>query len=400
MNARLALAAMLLLAASCADAQSPFAVTGLGQNVETGSACDTGRGGRNTADSDTPTPGARNPAALADLRFAGIIFSGFGESTDSEGGDEERTTTRTMLPNVRLAIPLRKARLILHAGFNVKRSMQWETRTEFELEHFGEPVSGYERKNREGTLYQIPVGLAWRPMDGLALGATLNFVRGSVNNAVTQVFTDPLNTYYLSNTSTRRDELGGTSVTMSALWDGLRFVHLGASFTPGYDLAMDRELSLGGVGARTYDHFDLTMPDEYRAGVMVRLPADWRVGVDGQMARYGELTGYPDWESVMNDEWTVSAGFERPGEFAAHSRGYRMPLRFGYQMRRTAQTMGGADVDEQMISVGTGIPFRNRLGRIDFSLSYLWAGNAADNGVESKSLRLGVSIIGLEPLVF
>ena len=53
-----------------------------------------------------------------------------------------------------------------------------------------------------------------------------------------------------------------------------------------------------------------------------------------------------------------------------------------------------------LVSIGTGVPFRNWLGTIDMSLSYAWIGSIEDNGYESEALRLGVSISGLERLIF
>ena len=81
-----------------APAQTPFALQGLGQNVETGSARDTGRGGWGLADRDTLVPGALNQAALADLRYAQLLFSGRGVRTLDSGPERDRTTWRTQLP--------------------------------------------------------------------------------------------------------------------------------------------------------------------------------------------------------------------------------------------------------------------------------------------------------------
>ena len=57
-----------------------------------------------------------NLAALADLRYTVLIFSGYGETTENVGPDGERRTYRTLLPNIRLALPLRSARLAAFAG--------------------------------------------------------------------------------------------------------------------------------------------------------------------------------------------------------------------------------------------------------------------------------------------
>lgn len=395
----LALAALVVLVAPAA-AQTPFASLGLGQNVEMNSARDVGRGGWGMADSDSLAPGTMNQAALADLQFTGLFFAGYGERTSSYGADSQRRTYRTVLPNVRLAVPLSRGRLSLHAGFLIKRSMEWTSRSEIERDHFGETVRGIERYQRTGTLYHVPLGLAWRPLGGLALGASYNVVRGSIDDQITQLFTDPLDNYYLPNTREQSDQLSGGCVTGSVLFDALRVLQLGASVTTSYDLEMDREISLAGVAERTGEPLMGSMPAEYRAGVMVRLPNHWRFGADGQLARFSEFTGRPDWEPILHDEWTLSAGLERTWVRTQFGRSYDMPIRLGFQWRQWAHTVGGSPVDERTISAGTGFPFRNRLGMIDVSLSYSWLGDTARNGYRSETWRLGLSITGLEALVF
>jgi len=387
------------LAATAAPAQTPFAMQGLGQNVATGTARDTGRGGWGMADTDTLTPGTLNPAALADLRFAGLIFSGYGERISSEGLGIERTSYRTYLPNVRVVAPLRAGRLALHAGFDVRRSMQWDSVRELDRVHFDREVLGRESYEREGTLFAVPVGLSWRASSALAVGVTANLIRGTIDEQITQVLGDSLGGF-ASNIRQQRDALTGANVTLAALWSPFDRLSLGASYATPYDLTFDREVNLGGVGERFTDELTASMPAEYRAGLVLRLSEHWRFGADGQLARYSELTGRPDWEPYLRDEWMLAAGLERPLVRAERGRGYSPPLRFGFQWRHWAHAVGGPPVHERVISVGTGFPFENRLGMIDLSLSYAWIGDLEDNGYRSSAWRLGVSITGLERLVF
>ena len=395
-----ALLAAWLLAATPAVAQTPFAFAGLGQNVETGSARDTGRGGWGMAATDTLTPGTRNTAALADLRYAGLIFSGYGETAWTSGNDTNRKSRRVLLPNIRLALPLRSAKLALHAGFQVLRSMEWESRTELQFEHFGQIVAGHELYQRTGTLWRAPVGLSWRLFSGVAVSGSYNWVRGSISDQVVQLFTEPLGSYYLPNTRRQVDQLHGQNWSAAILFDALRGLQLGASYSLPYDLRTDREISLAGVAERQNVTFTYAMPAEIHAGFRLRLPGHWRLGGDAQYAPYSEFSGREDWDAIMEDEWTLSAGFERILVRAKQGRGYTLPVRFGAQYRQWAHTIGGEPVMERTISVGTGFPFQNRLGMIDISLSYSLIGDEAKNGYESEVWRLGLSIAGLEPLVF
>jgi hypothetical protein len=142
------------------------------------------------------------------------------------------------------------------------------------------------------------------------------------------------------------------------------------------------------------------MPEEYKAGLLLNLGKHWRFGADGQFMPFSKMSGHELWEPYLRDEWTLSAGFERAWFAHTHGRRYSPPIRFGFQWRHWGHAINGSPIDEQVFSVGTGFPFRNRLGTIDISLSYALIGDEAKNGYQSRSLRLGVSITGLEPLVF
>ncbi len=383
-----------------ADAQTPIAMQALGQNVQNGSARVVGRGGWGLADSDTLSPGSLNPAALADLRFLALYLDGYSESTGSRGDGSSRTTRRVFLPEVRFAVPLREGRLAFQTGFSVKRSMAYEAIGTFAFDHLGDVVSGDEVYRRSGTLYEIPLGLAWRAADGLAVAGSVNLLRGTIDDALTYQFNDPIGNYYLPSTREQQDELSGANLTMAILWDRWEHVRFGAAVSTGYDLDMRRTVRFAGVAEQARSTFVGAMPPQYRAGLLAQLPRGWTFGADGHFAGYSTFSGRPDWEVQLRDEWTVAAGFERPLEFRTLGRGYRTPWRFGYQWRLWAHTVGGASVTEQMVSVGTGFPFRNRLGMLDLALSYVWTGSEAENGWSSRSLRLGLSITGLERLEF
>ena len=378
-----------------APAQTPFALQGLGQNVETGSARDTGRGGWGLADRDTLVPGALNQAALADLRYAQLLFSGRGVRTLDSGPERDRTTWRTQLPSVRLAVPLRDARLALHTGFNMKRSFVYESFHVYDIERFGEPVPVDEEYERTGNLVEIPVGLAWRPLDALALGVSVNLVRGIVEDRVTQEFGGPGANEYVERLDPK-----GSSFTVSGLWEAPGPFSLGASLTTAHDLDVERSVELGAVAGDFSATETVSMPAAYRAGFMIDLGRHWRFGADGAYTAFGDLGPDTVWGPHVRDEWSVAVGFERRMHRLARARDYAMPLRFGVRWGRWGHTLGGEPIDERAVSLGTGLPFRNWLGTIDMAVSYAWIGDEAKNGWESQELSLGLSISGLERLVF
>lgn len=380
--------------AATAQAQTPFSLRGLGQNIEAGTARDWGRGW-GLADRDTLTPGSLNPAALADLRFLQLLFAGTSERTLDDGPVHDRVSWRTTLPNVRLAVPLRAGVLAMQTGFNVKRSFLYETLTIDEVERFDQVFSVEETYRRSGNLFEIPIGLAWRPLSDLSVAASVNLVRGPVEDRIIQTFGGGP----LVNDFSGRAELEGHSVTLSALWSAGP-LSLGAVVTPGYDLDVERTVSLAAVAGAVVSTEQVAMPADYRAGLAFDLGGGWRLGADGTFASFGDIGDGSIWGPGLRDEWSAGVGLERRLLRSDRGRDYRIPLRVGFVMRRWGYEVGGAPVDERVLSVGTGVPFRDWLGTIDLSLSYAWIGNEADNGLQSRALRLGLSISGLERLVF
>jgi len=401
MRQRILLAVALVALAGAAAAQTPFSLTNLGQDITTSDVRDTGRGGWGVADIDTLTPGFANPAAVADTRLALFLFSGMGLSASSEGDDGERKTFRTILPEVRLALPLRDGRLAIHAGFHVRRSLQYRTLRDATWESAGETVTGQERFVREGTLYEIPVGLSWRLRPRVAVSASVNLVRGSVDEELAQFYQEGQSgPRYFSTIRSQTDELSGTSATFGLLVGPLGPLSLGAVYTTAHDLEMKREVDLQGVGGGGSAQYTLSMPEQIRAGMRLKLGGPWRFGCDGELARYSELAGYAPWQRDARDEWLVAAGFEKALTRSARGGRTSPPLRIGVSWRRWAYEVGGEPVDERTVSVGTGFPFQGKLGMIDLALSYSLIGDRDQNGYRSEVWRLGVSVIGLEKLLF
>ncbi len=380
-------------------AQSPIALVGPGADIVSGSARDAGRGGWGVADHDTLAPGFLNPASLADLRHLFVYFSGYGERTRSEGDAAVRTTTRVLLPQARLALPLISGRLALHGGFDLRRSLQYDLRVPATWDVEGDTLVGYSTLTREGTLFRVPVGLSWRATSALAVGASFDFVRGPINEERTSVVTVPPSTY-VANKLDQEDVLDGVTGTLSALITPPGRVSLGVTFSPGFSADLERTSSLGGVGQQQRQTFRLHLPAEYMAGLKVAFAPNWNLGVDGRFAHWSAFRGLPDWDGIVRDEVMIAAGVERNLQYLPTGHHHRLPLRAGFAWRRWAYEVGGHPVDERIFAVGTGFPFQNRLGQIDLGLSYSLAGSLADNGWSTRTWRLSISVSGLERLVF
>lgn len=405
MRRTLLLTSLLLavLASGSVRAQTPFALTGLGQRIDPEDARMVGRGGWGMAVSDTLNPGFKNLAGLASLRQVAIKFTGYGDHVTSRDAVNERKTNRTISPDIRLGLPIAKGKLSFTAGFEVTRSNQYKTFTPYSWYAWDDTLTGNEQFLREGTLWSVPLGLAWQVLPRVSVGACLGLVNGTIRESVIQEFITPNNgalpnpaPLYLTNGRVQEDEFSGSVVTWSVLLHPFDRLRVGASWRPAHELDVDRKVAVGGVGQRYSNAWTYRLPDEYRLGVDLKLTERWRLGGDYQMMNFTTAHGRDDWQEDLTDEYTMGVGIERSQGYTRRGGWGNRPLRLGVQHRQWGYQVGGNPITETFFSVGTGFPFRQNLGMVDLAFSFGKIGSLQDNGLESDVWRFTMSITGLE----
>jgi hypothetical protein len=221
---------------SPALAQTPFSLVNLGANLEIYDARTEGRGGWAMAETDTLIPSFKNVASLVGLRQVAISFSGFGETLDTVEGPVSRDLSRVFTPHVRAAIPLLGGRGALSAGFQARRATQYETLNKTSLVFEGETILLDELFVREGTQFDIPLGIAWRLERRLQAGLGINLVRGSIRESLGELFFDSSGaevTYsFLPTSRLQEDELSGTQTVFALLATPHPRLGLGFQYKP------------------------------------------------------------------------------------------------------------------------------------------------------------------------
>ncbi len=388
------------LAPSVAHAQSVFALTNLGQPIDSSDARMMGRGGWGMAVQDSLNPGFKNIASLTALNHVVVKFTAYGEKAKNSDEHGSRTTHRTLIPDIRVGLPIIKGRLAFSTGIQVGRSFEYRTLTTMTWITDGDTLSGEKQFRREGTLWQIPTALSLRLFGNLSVAGTIGMVNGTISETTDNFFLEPANVIgeplYLSNRRVQDDEFHGEMTTWSMHFGSPTGLAVGASWTPAHNLATDRKVAMGGLGAREYSEWTLDIPDTYRAGFQAPLGSRWRMGGDAHLQTYGDFTGNSQWSNDTVDEYSMSFGLERSLSFERHGGMNNIPLRFGAKYRRWAFQVGGEDVVEKTLSLGTGFPFHSRMGMLDVALSYSMIGDMAKNGMDSKVWRMTVSVSALE----
>jgi len=392
---RVALAVCLgvLLGAAGTLAQTPMASRNIGQRISPDDARIVGRGGWGMAIADTTHPGFKNVASLTYLRHVVIKYTGYGEVADNESPQGTRRTSGAFSPGLQIAVPVIKNRLGLTAGFSMYRSTRWDAQRDTTYALADSIIPGGIALNREGTRFKVPVGIAWRPLGRLSLSGVVNLESGSILENVNEAFgvsgLDP-------NLQETKDLFKGTSYTLGALWRPFARLSFGASWTPGYDLDIDRQVKAEGVTTRYRESWQMHMPAEYQAGMQLRFTTRWQIGGDAQFMPFSEFRGDDAWAAEMEDEYTLNVGLERRKSTVRRGGMNNLPFRLGASAHRWAYGVGGNPIDEYTVSIGTGFAFARDLGQLDLSLSYGIIGDLEKNGMRTEVYRLGVSITGLE----
>lgn len=397
-------AVLVLLVTAPAAAQSPFALKNIGQPLETDDARMAGRGFGMTV-TDSLHPGFKNLASLSSLRHVVISFTGYGERTDSDGDGAYRRTYRTFTPDVRLGLPVIKNRLALTAGFKVYRSSEYNTLERKTWTAWEDTLVGNEQFVREGSLFDVPLGVALRLVGSFSVAGSLNLVNGTLTESLANFYLEPsvgINTpLYQPSLRVDQETYDGTSYTVAGLWAPFGGnVRAGASWTTAHDIDVDATVLLEGVSGRAYLDYTMHMPDLYQAGLQLKLLRRWTLGGDAHYQDFGDFSGLVtderDWAATSGEEYGYSVGLERARAFVRRGGWSNLPIRASAAYRRWGYTLGGAPIDQQTFSIGTGFPFRGNMGQLDLALSWSTLGELDTNGYTSDIWRLTFSIVGLE----
>jgi len=383
-----------------AKAQSPFAMSNIGQRSSTEDARMAGRGGWGMAVSDSLNPGFKNMASLYRLRHLVLKFTGYGDSMESQATNGDRKNFRVFTPDIRVAGPVLQDRLSLTAGFQVHRSSGYHTLIDTTwAEVWGDSIVGNYQYVRRGNRFRVPLGGALKIFPGLAVSGAINIEGGGLVGTANTFFIHPSNSqgpFYQTNVKETNDEFHGNSRTWGILLDPVPWLHLGASWTPAHKVEANRKVVHFGVSQYGLSTYTMQMPDEFMAGIQLQPFQRWRLGADGQFQEFSKFTGPAEWMADMEDEYTLSFGLERTQGRVRRGGWSNLPVRVGASLRRWAYRVGGEVVDEKWINVGTGFPFGQNLGELDVALSYGIIGDLEKNGLETTIWRVGISVTGLE----
>lgn len=376
------------VATGAAAQESFFSLQFLGVSEESAGGRARGMGIQGIALDDPRTSLALNPGALGGLQY--MTFSAVGVSGVRVSSDAtlEQRAGMARFPHIRVALPL-FGKVVASAGFVGMRNF----RADFQLAPKDIDGLGYrQRFERDGTLYQIPVGLAGSIGPRWRFGATWDFVLGTVDERWVTEGED-----ILSLNSRRRDEMTGQTVTLGLVARPLGSLRVGLAWSPQFDINRNRRLTLADVRASSAtaplrdssekSHF--TYPQVLRAGVALDLGFAWTVSGDYLWREWESYTGDLYEAAAVGNETRMGGGFEwKPQP--------RLYYRIGASRTTWPHSLAGNRLHETVIHAGLGVDVKVDGGRFDVSVEHAWIGNLEDNQGKERSWRVVVSLAGQE----
>ncbi len=401
--------------ATAGSGGSTFSLLGLGDIRYTPGARSEGMGYAGLALYSPQFIDGLSPATWSRIDRVRLEGSAFYEGFNSTDGYTSRYLARMDFHGILFALPASRASgIVVVAGFTPYSEVNYDTYTSAVVPSQNvDPVTGQHdslgyqiHQVGTGGLTRGQVGMSWAPTQQIAIGASFNYLFGTINHIATQI------------PSTESGATGGTFTEKSSL-SGVNFT-AGVVIT-GFESVLSalRPLSLGAtITTRTNLHtsmettYDFAPPPlavalhDTSAGTVGRIaiPFSWAVGLGYQPAeRWSLAADYSaqPWAQAdfngsspygIRNSYRFGVGAERGGSTEVTARSFeRYSYRLGFAYSGTYYAVNGQEINEWGITGGIGFPLAGE-SRLNLAAVYGGRGTTAGSLVKDKIFRLTVSL--------
>lgn len=393
----------MLIAAGAATAQtggSSYSIFGIGDVRYLPSTRSAGMGYTGLG---MPSPGYINsiqPAAWSRINRvrleAGILYEGF-KSTD---GTMSLYLANSNFSGALLAIPISPANGIVAAlGFTPYSNVSYNL-----FAHGAQDGVDYQI-NHSGTggLSRGLVGLSYAPLQTLALGASFNYLFGSISNTSTLSPTDP---QYAGGTSTLTTTLRGITVSFGGQFNGfgeiaeaLRPFSLGFVVTTRGNLRTTRETMYSFLTEQDtipQSNERVILPPAYGVGLAYQAGDNYLLAADYYAQPWGDASFNGENLPEIRDSHRFGIGGERLPERDATGWFGKLVYRLGFYYSATYYRINNEPINEWGATGGLAIPLFGD-ARLNTSFEYGKRGTTASGLVKDNVFRVSFSVSLSEP---
>jgi hypothetical protein len=327
------------------------------------------------------------------------LYEGFG-STD---GVTSRYLARLDFHGALLAIPISPAEgIVFVGGFVPYSNVSYDTYTSGSYLRTGvDTVNLPYRLHHVGVggITRGVVGLSWLPAPSVALGASFNYMFGTLTSSIQQI---PTQAGIGGGTIDNNEATSGTSVTVGALITGfggvsesLAPLSLGVIVTTRANLHTEDDITYTYTLERDTAGQRLgrvAIPFSYGIGLGYQASDRWTLAAD----YFAQPWSRGDFEGVtpagIRDSYRVGIGAERSGSKELNA-GWldRIAYRFGFMYHQTYYILNNTPINEWGVTAGMAFPLSGD-SRLNVAGEYGSRGSTGNGLIEDKIWRITISL--------
>jgi hypothetical protein len=379
-----------LMAPGLARADSIFGLSYFGSPTRLQDGRIEGRGGVGLAYRDSLNAAIKTPTQLVNVSATTFSITSNLQSNDAQDQYGQVGRTKLVVPTLKLALPLGR-RAGLGVGFESMRATQWKVVRPYDADH----PDIVETIEREGTQFLIPMELGLQLTRRLVVGGGMLLERGTIRLRYMQ----DLGSGLVDPSEVKEDTHSAITFRVAAALYDLGPFSFAGVFIPDHEADVKVHQQGVALDAREDRTRTETRPGSWGMGTHVALGGGWNLGADAEQELWSRYEGraFEDVDgnpSSLNDETTLRLGLER--EARSGATGDRTAWRAGGYWRKWNYTLGGNDLTEWGVTLGTGIPFRSKTARADLVVGYGRIGSLQKNGAQEDVFRIVFSVSASE----
>jgi hypothetical protein len=364
-----------MLPLTLAAQSSQFGILGLGNPYRGASVTALGTGGSFATFDGTSS---LNPASLSSLSSLTATFTTLTEwrSWQSPTGDASLRDTR--FPGFLVAGPIRRAHLVVGAGFSSYADRDYDSFRRDTVVLGGQPVEVFDTIGSTGGITDLRGVIAWHPSNAWIFAGSLHFLPGSSRVRVRRTFSDTSYRGILYRSELSYDAFG---ISLGVI---RRF---GANALVGVAVRSD------GQSKQQIDSLQQTLVDlpySFSAGVILRPTPRLQIAFQGV---------YKTWSGANSDLLRLGGTGARNSldlstglELRTHGSADQTPIRLGFHYAQLPfAIIAGSFPDEFGLSGGTGVRFARGRGALEFSLEEVWRSD--DTGRKERATILSFQVM-------
>lgn len=386
------------LAVAQNNTNSPYTRYGYGQLSDHNSAKNKAMGGVGYGIRDGLQMNLLNPASYSAVDSLTLLFEGgiTLQNTNFSDGVNKLNAKNSSFDYVAMQLRLHR-KLGMTLGLipfsNVGYSLS-------SLDSESETVTNLTTYSGDGGLSQLFLGLGFKVLPNLSIGANANYIWGDINRVTQLAFADE---HFYGYT-----EINHLSVTDFKVDFGVQYSHkftkkhaatFGAVFTPGKKLNNDASTTsyINNKNATVKDTTAVFgTPASFGAGVAYIFDNRLTVGVDYTLEKWSKAK-YMDNPYAFNDRHKIALGMEILPSYTSRSYFSHIKYRLGayyskpYYKIKLNDTGSYGSAKEYGISAGIALPTVRR-SIVNLNVQYVRVDGVGANMLDENYLRIGIAI--------